>query len=125
MTDCRNSILGLCVSLSMRDPSLTFVHNQLFGVVFKKLATIGQYIVDMFEQLNVASRKLLVLYCCNGSYCRGNDPSSKVFFHFIHGEPIDDKVVVWLKLGRDEGYVMNPEIPSNNGSHWRVVEKLG
>jgi hypothetical protein len=91
----------------------------------KKLDTVGKYVVEMFEQLDGVERKNLGMYCCNGSFCHGDDPSRKVSFQFVPGAPIKDKVVIWLKLGIDEAYVMNPEPPSIDKRHWRVVEKLG
>jgi hypothetical protein len=97
----------------------------MFGGGLIKLSTVGQFIIQMFEKLDIGSRKRLGSYCCKGEVCRGDDPESNVFFQFINGEPLDDKVVVWLKLGRDEEYVMSPEPPSNNAAHWHVVEKLG
>jgi hypothetical protein len=49
---------------------------------------------------------------------------SKVFSQFLPGDPLDNKVVAWVKLWRDEEYVMDPEPPENDESHWRVVEKF-
>jgi hypothetical protein len=49
---------------------------------------------------------------------------SKVYFKLLHGKPIKNKIIIWLRLGKDEGYVMNPEPPSNNRAHWRVIEEL-
>jgi hypothetical protein len=66
----------------------------------------------------------LVSYCCAGIKWHGDDPASKVFFNFISGRPAENKLVIWFRLGRDEVYVMNPEPPSNEEAHWRVVEEL-
>jgi hypothetical protein len=78
----------------------------------------------MFDQLNSESRKQLVSSCCKGANCHGDDPLGKVFYQFLPGEPVENKVVLWLRLGRDEAYVKNPEPPSNDEEHWRVVEEL-
>jgi hypothetical protein len=96
----------------------------MFGGGFQKLVALGQYIVEMFDQLDEKSRKRLVVYCCKGRRCHGDDPASKVFYQFIPGEPEDDKVVIWLKMGRNEAYVMDPEPPSNEKAHWKLVDKL-
>jgi hypothetical protein len=97
----------------------------MFGGGLVKLSTVGKYIVKMFEELDIGSRKRICLYCCKGEVCRGDDPESNVFFQFISGEPLEDKVVIWLKLGRDEEYVMNPEPPRYDAALFRVVERLG
>jgi hypothetical protein len=89
------------------------------------MTTFGKFIVEMFDQLSVESRKRLVMYCCNGFHCHGDDPENRVYFQYIPGDPFDDRVVGWLKLGRDEEYVMNPNPPSNDAAHWRVLETLG
>jgi hypothetical protein len=125
--DCRVSMIGLRVSISStQDKDSLFIRKRLFGGGLKRyMAILGQYIIQMFEQLSGESRKSLCLYCCNGSHCHGDDPGSRIFFQCIPGEPMDDKVTVWLKLGRDEAFVMNTDPPSNDAAHWRVIEKLG
>jgi hypothetical protein len=80
--------------------------------------------VQMLDRLNEDSRKWLLLYCCNGTHCHGDDPDSRLFFQCIPGLPMADKVVIWLKMGRDEDYVMSSESPSNDEAHWKVVETL-
>jgi hypothetical protein len=127
VNDCRASILGLRISISTsQDLDSIFILSQMFrGGLKVYLQTFGKCIVEMFEQLSGESRKRLVVYCCNGSHCHGDDLESRVYFQFIPGDPLDDKVVVWLKLGRDEEYVMIPDPPSNDSAHWRVIETLG
>jgi hypothetical protein len=44
----------------------------------------------------------------------GEDLDSRVFFRCIPGLPMADKIAVWLKMGRDEDYVMNSEPPCNS-----------
>jgi hypothetical protein len=78
----------------------------------------------MIDQMDIEARKRLVSLCCAGSHCLGDEPSSKVFFQFLPGKPIKNKIVIWLRLGRDEVYVMNPEPPSNVEEHLEVSEEL-
>jgi hypothetical protein len=63
----------------------------------------------------------LVRNCCTGIHCHGDDPSSKVFYNCLIGQPLENGVVIWLKLGRDEEYVKNPEPPSSDSSLCRVL----
>jgi hypothetical protein len=78
----------------------------------------------MFDQIASDSKKRIVSFCCTGVHCHGDDPLGRVFFQFLPGKPVENKIVMWLRLGRDEAYVMNPEPPSNDEAHWRVVEEL-
>jgi hypothetical protein len=77
----------------------------------------------MFAQLSLDKRKQMVSFCCKGANCRGDDPLGKVFFQFLAGQPFKNNIL-WLRLGRDEEYVMNPVPPSSDEEHWRVVEEL-
>jgi hypothetical protein len=123
--DCRATIVGLRISIPFSHDDFVFLRKKFFnGGFVKYMALFGEYIVEMFEQLGGESRKRLVVYCCNGSHCHGDDPESKVYFQVVLGEPMDDTLVGWLKLGRDEEYVMNPDPPSNDATHWRVIEML-
>jgi hypothetical protein len=78
----------------------------------------------MFDQMSKGKRKKLVSFCCNGENCHGEDHLGKVLYQFLPGKPIKNKVVLWLRLGRDEVYVKNTEPPSNDDAHWRIVEEL-
>jgi hypothetical protein len=78
----------------------------------------------MFDKLSIEKRNGLASFCCTSAHCHLNDEGGKTFFQFVHGTPLEDKVVVWLRLGRDEKFVCNPEPPSIEQAHWRVVEKL-
>jgi hypothetical protein len=78
----------------------------------------------MFLHLNDDSRRSLVSFCCGGAHCHGDKPEP-VFYNFVPAvDDIDGKVVVWLKLGRDEQYVMDSERPGNEDGQWRVIEEL-
>jgi hypothetical protein len=65
---------------------------------------------------------------CVGSCnkCQGDDPLSKVFFKLLPGKPLPfrNKIIICMRLGKDEGYVMNPEPPGNESANWRVMEDL-
>jgi hypothetical protein len=74
--------------------------------------------------MNQDSRKKFVSLCCNGAHCRGNYPSTKTFFKFIPGMPVETKIIVWLRLGYDKAFVRNPEPPSSDVDHCRFVEAL-
>jgi hypothetical protein len=76
----------------------------------------------MFDQMHIEARIRLLSLCCAGSHCLGDAPSSKVFFQFLPGKPIKNKIVIWLRFVRDGVYVMNPEPPSNAEEHWEVAE---
>jgi hypothetical protein len=78
----------------------------------------------MFDQMNFETRKKLVSFCCAGWHCHGDDPTRRVFFQFLAGKPIKNKLILWLRLGLDEAFVKNTEPPSNDEAHWRVVEDL-
>jgi hypothetical protein len=78
----------------------------------------------MFDLMNIEMRRKLVSFCCAGMHCNGDEPSNKTFFHFLAGSPVENKVVLWLRFGRDDWYVKNMEPPSNDNAHWRVVEEL-
>jgi hypothetical protein len=83
-----------------------------------------QAAIEIFDNLDKETRASLVSFCCAGSSCRLGDAEGMTFFQFVQGNPLEDKVVVWLRLGRDEVYVNNPEPPSNDVAHWRVLEEL-
>jgi hypothetical protein len=85
---------------------------------------IFKAIVDIFDSLISEKTKSLVLFCCAGFHCHLDNKNSKTFFQVVRGNPLEDKVVVWLRLGRDERFVSNLEPPSNDQAHWRVVEEL-
>jgi hypothetical protein len=55
---------------------------------------------------------------------QGDSSESTEVYQFIPGSPVENKIVVWLRLGVDEEYVKNIEPPSNDEAHWRVVEEL-
>jgi hypothetical protein len=59
-----------------------------------------------------------------GTHCCGHDPSSKVFFQFIPGKPVLNKIIIWLRLGYDEAFVRNEVPPSSDVDHCRFVEAL-
>jgi hypothetical protein len=78
----------------------------------------------MFRCLNEETRRHLVSFCCAGMHCQGDKPD-KVFYNFVPAlDDVEGKIVVWLRLGRDEAYVMNPERPANGEGMWRVIEEL-
>jgi hypothetical protein len=78
----------------------------------------------MYNQMNLDTRKALVSLCCLGAHCRGDDPFYKTYFRFLPGSPVENKVVVWVRLGNDEGFVMNPEPPSSEDIHCRCVQRM-
>jgi hypothetical protein len=74
----------------------------------------------MFQHLTGEARRNLTLLCCDGEHCDGDD---KVFYNCVPAlDDIDGKVAVWVRLGRDETYVMDPT-PQGKGQ-WRVRERL-
>jgi hypothetical protein len=80
-------------------------------------------ITEMFCNLTYDLRSDLVSLCCNGEYCHGDKPPGNVFYHFLPSLDINyGKVVVWLRLGRDEDDVMNPKAPKIG--EWRVRERI-
>jgi hypothetical protein len=78
----------------------------------------------MFDRIPSFSRNDLVSFCCAGIHCEGDDPSSKVFFKFLPGRPLENKIVLWLRLGRDEEFVRNLVPPNADERSFSVVEEL-
>jgi hypothetical protein len=128
-------MVGLRVSISnIHDPIFVFVRTYLLVATFRKyftatgkvlrLSLTVKFVCQMFYQMGLESKKRMALFCCNGTHCLGDIPESKVFFQFLPGRPVDNKAIVWLRLGFDEVYVKNPEPPSNDEGHWCVVEEL-
>jgi hypothetical protein len=67
-------------------------------------------------------RKNLVSFCCGGVHCHENDP---VFYNSVPSlDDIEGQVVVWLRMGREEAYVMNRDKPGNLDGQWRVIKEL-
>jgi hypothetical protein len=79
----------------------------------------------MFDKMSLDTRSKSVLLCCAGVHCHGDDLSSKVFSQYLLGKPVENKIVLRMRLGNDEAYVKNTEIPRNNEAHWRVLEESG
>ncbi len=77
----------------------------------------------MFRNLTEVIKRDLVSLCCNGEYCHGDKPPGIVFYNYLPSLDVNDgKVVVWVRLGRDEDYVMNPKPPVNG--EWCVRERV-
>lgn len=50
-----------------------------------------------------------------------------VFYQFIPGARDEKEMILWLRLGRDEEFVMNLDAPSGmagESGYYRVVERL-
>jgi hypothetical protein len=86
--------------------------------------TIAQFISQMFEHMNIETRRRLISFNFTGVNSHNDVPLGKVFFQFLAGKPIKNILILWLRLGLDEAYVINPEPPSNHVAHWRVVEEM-
>lgn len=106
-------MIGIRATLTnLEDPQVVRMRKVLLGGFMKSyLGAMESYICEMFGTLGRSMSGNLVRNCCAGRNCHGDEVDAKIFYNCILDIWEDNVVIVWLRLGRDQEFVMNSDPP--------------